>query len=1639
MVAQSPAEQLGIKPPPNPITTGPESRMMDRSFAELASLGGTGSVGGTLTPPVPVGGIDPHIRAAAGENAAEFVSGAPGYPKMGRAVKKYAGTFDRSKYPTQEAENAARTESGTELLRGAGEAATPLMILGGATAPAKVAAGIGVGYLASKGVGAAADALGATPETKEFSQEVTWFLPSALALASGLQTRPLPEEVGDGTMGEMFGGKVKFAGGRSGNTVGGSVQVGDRPPITARVRVPGMPEATAEATSKPAGALEDPTIPDYRPTATGARPMPPSDIAPPSPSQDIGAATTAMAQKQASENAAARVARGLPPVPPPPPAPAPPMVNDQTAAAVGEAIKSLPPEQQPAAILEVTKRAADSILHHGGAVIDRKVYPVTSARESLDLAKMIVKSEIAKLAPLSTVDSQEETNGDNALFHRANQELGEDRSIFQDANRAQQLKDLAAHPQAPSPRANAKTPAKPNIPSELPPDGNKAVDLPVQGQIAAERRQNSVERKRVAEMSIGEMQRELLTSQTTGLPNRRAFDEAEHTPAPAVAMSDADGLKAINDKFGYQAGDALLRAKADALREAGLEAYHEKGDEFLYRGESPEALTSKLDQARAILREKTIGIVLDDGSQLKFKGGDFSYGTGRHLSEAEAGLKAHKSEREARGERARGELRGITATQSQAGEENQGRGWPLGGREPEREVVSAPSAGQPRPSPAALESTPSAGTKENVEGTQEKTGRPAEDLQPDTTREAAEGPAGRTEPAAKGQLGSQRGAASLGAILTPITAPIQIVKRLNSAYDRFADATLQKMHLGRPLPEVEAVDPGIAERFREYRAAPQYFRTKADHIVEKIVGDLTREQEKGFVLLADKESNDWLNENHHDEWIRYMDDPDIEVALAKYKPYENELREAQRALGGPVIEEDYLRRVYPKYVAGINKAKGGEVATFDRVITPQMANKKSRSASPSYFYKNGLHEFAPSFATRYVATHLKVLESRIAGDFMSKATKIDAGDSMPAYIDYNGDRYFSHEAIGLIKMSRANSAEGKRLAEELGIDQLPKPGELQPYGVYTPFTGSRLEFAARSMAENAIRTGDFAETIKPDERTPDTDSVLNSLLERNKGDAYGVLNRLSLRYLAPVPVIDAMERDGRDIVPQWVKDFSQVSGPIVGAIRQQLLITGIPHIKNILRRVMQQSPGAQMDPRSWYRAWKILFDKELKERALKGIDDPTFNALLKHAGISTEGAINYEHYLNFNFEEGSWKNLWGTRDALSEAFSEPGLKGKAHAIGVVAGEVILLPQSFRIGKWWHDKLFGPGGIDPRARLYLADLIKSQDPTITDAQISERLNDQLGRYARSSWTDLQRAMAPFVMFPGWTYSSANWVLKHPLRTILPAAFLILLANAVLYHYGKNRHKDKYDYKRIHAGGRSWTDTMLRERMALDNPMVQVSMEYAKARAQGRRSGGALGIALSGLTGDAGAFLGEANPLVITPVEVAMNRRNLFSHEPIHKKRDWGRRGLLIPKPAGGKGAEEVVRYGAGKLFPQIDAAYPNEGAGMDWTGFLGRNVGTSNYADHGRRSAGGAGIFGMSLDSDSPTVTPQATPPAGFEMEEPDTNLNPDELKPKKISTGDTVRMKDGSLGEVAYVHPQMNIARVRVGGRTRTVNLAELN
>jgi GGDEF domain-containing protein len=142
-------------------------------------------------------------------------------------------------------------------------------------------------------------------------------------------------------------------------------------------------------------------------------------------------------------------------------------------------------------------------------------------------------------------------------------------------------------------------------------------------------------------MSPDEMRQALLLSDKTGLPNRRAFDESEISPW--VAMSDVNGLKTLNDEFGYSAGDTLIKQFAEVLVSVGLDAYHDKGDEFLCKGTSFEELNKKLSQAQRILRQQPFPVLAVDGGRITtIPGADFCFGIGPDVTEAELRLKNQK-------------------------------------------------------------------------------------------------------------------------------------------------------------------------------------------------------------------------------------------------------------------------------------------------------------------------------------------------------------------------------------------------------------------------------------------------------------------------------------------------------------------------------------------------------------------------------------------------------------------------------------------------------------------------------------------------------------------------------------------------------------------------------------------------------------------------------------------------------------------------------------------------------------------------------------------------------------------------------------------------------------------------------------
>lgn len=119
-----------------------------------------------------------------------------------------------------------------------------------------------------------------------------------------------------------------------------------------------------------------------------------------------------------------------------------------------------------------------------------------------------------------------------------------------------------------------------------------------------------------------------LHDELTGLPNRRAFED--HLTAAlercrrsestlALFMLDLDGFKQINDNFGHQAGDQILRHVASSLRERvhGFDSLARLGgDEFTLVSCNP-GITQSVEQLSEAIRSAIERPLLYDGHSLK--------------------------------------------------------------------------------------------------------------------------------------------------------------------------------------------------------------------------------------------------------------------------------------------------------------------------------------------------------------------------------------------------------------------------------------------------------------------------------------------------------------------------------------------------------------------------------------------------------------------------------------------------------------------------------------------------------------------------------------------------------------------------------------------------------------------------------------------------------------------------------------------------------------------------------------------------------------------------------------------------------------------------------------------------------------
>ena len=124
---------------------------------------------------------------------------------------------------------------------------------------------------------------------------------------------------------------------------------------------------------------------------------------------------------------------------------------------------------------------------------------------------------------------------------------------------------------------------------------------------------NSMERKERQQLLETLSYRDMLT----GLYNRNKYIQVLEAGKGkvlydvGVAYMDLNGLKKMNDEKGHEAGDALIRAAADALTEVFPgQAFRVGGDEFVIaqEGISENAFTEKIEQLRENMKRREVSV-----------------------------------------------------------------------------------------------------------------------------------------------------------------------------------------------------------------------------------------------------------------------------------------------------------------------------------------------------------------------------------------------------------------------------------------------------------------------------------------------------------------------------------------------------------------------------------------------------------------------------------------------------------------------------------------------------------------------------------------------------------------------------------------------------------------------------------------------------------------------------------------------------------------------------------------------------------------------------------------------------------------------------------------------------------------------
>ncbi len=116
-------------------------------------------------------------------------------------------------------------------------------------------------------------------------------------------------------------------------------------------------------------------------------------------------------------------------------------------------------------------------------------------------------------------------------------------------------------------------------------------------------------------------------------------------PAPYKAAWDIQGLGFVNDHFGREAGNTLLRAQAQAAKDVGIDPMRAGGDEMVAGFQSEAEANAKIQQLNETLAKAIIIVETPEGRRAQITGLPIYYGTGPTVNDAYAGVNVGKAAR----------------------------------------------------------------------------------------------------------------------------------------------------------------------------------------------------------------------------------------------------------------------------------------------------------------------------------------------------------------------------------------------------------------------------------------------------------------------------------------------------------------------------------------------------------------------------------------------------------------------------------------------------------------------------------------------------------------------------------------------------------------------------------------------------------------------------------------------------------------------------------------------------------------------------------------------------------------------------------------------------------------------------------